>query len=108
MLTLEAAAKDEKVNWIGKVARDSHNASGITVVTVENAKRLLKKYENGKLCGSVQTKYLLQHYIDNPLLINGHKFDFRVYMLIASTNPFMALYHDGFLRISIYDYEPDS
>jgi len=42
------------------------------------------------------------------LLLEGRKFDFRVYMLIASTNPMISYFHDGYLRISLSDYDPNS
>jgi len=39
---------------------------------------------------------------------DGHKFDFRIYMLIASTNPLTLYYHDGFLRVSLLIYNKNS
>jgi len=41
-------------------------------------------------------------------LIDGHKFDFRIYMLIASTDPLTLFYHDGFLRVSLLKFEKNS
>jgi hypothetical protein len=71
-------------------------------------KRLRRKYENGTLCGEIIDNVILQQYISNPLTVKGHKFDFRIYMLIASTNPLIVYYHDGFLRISLHKYEKNS
>ena len=51
---------------------------------------------------------LVQQYITNPLLLDGHKFDFRIYMQIASTDPLTLYYHDGFLRVSLLNYDKNS
>lgn len=44
----------------------------------------------------------------NPLLVEGRKFDFRVYLLIVSLDPYIVLYHDGFLRLSVIEYDPET
>ena len=42
---------------------------------------------------------IVQSYIQNPLLINGYKFDFRIYVLVTSINPLrIYLYKDGLVR----------
>jgi len=47
-------------------------------------------------------------YISKPLLLNGKKFDLRVYMLIANTAPFVVLYRQGYVRLCIGDYRTDT
>jgi len=66
-------------------------------------------YKNGAMCGTENHSPIAQSYVNNPLLLDrNNKFDFRVYMLIASTNPFIVTYHDGFIKVSINSYEKSS
>ena len=51
---------------------------------------------------------ILQRYLKNPLLINGYKFDFRIYVLVTSVNPLEAfIYKEGFGRFSTVPYTLD-
>lgn len=71
-------------------------------------KEIRSEYANGKRCGLINNNLIAQKYIADPLTIMKHKFDFRIYMLIASTNPLIVYYHDGFLRVSLEIYEKNS
>lgn len=49
--------------------------------------------------------YVVQEYIDNPLLIGGYKFDIRLYVCISSWNPLTVwLYDKGIVRFSSIKY----
>jgi tubulin monoglycylase TTLL15 len=42
---------------------------------------------------NVSSEYFAQEFIENPLLFNGHKFDFAVYVLISSIDPLRVYYY---------------
>lgn len=51
---------------------------------------------------------VLQKYVKNPLLLNGYKFDLRVYVLVTSVNPLeVFIYKEGFGRFSTVPYTLD-
>ena len=101
-----------KIKWLGKIARDSHKGQGITIMTEEAIKDLLEEYEYGGKCAEKSTNlkesYLVQSFIQNPFLIKGRKFDFRVFLSVANLDPFIVLYHDGFVKIAFEEWDEDS
>jgi hypothetical protein len=51
---------------------------------------------------------VMQRYLKNPLLLNGYKFDLRIYILVTSVNPIeMFIYKEGFGRFSTVPYTLD-
>ena len=51
---------------------------------------------------------VMQRYIKNPLLLNGYKFDLRIYILVTSFNPLeVFIYKEGFGRFSTQPYTLD-
>ncbi len=104
----KAAKQEKRIVYIRKVGSGSHRGQGVQPVHDEEEADLRTIYANGEKCGIVKKNYIIQDYVSNPLLLNGRKFDFRMYMLIASSNPLMAFYHDGFLRVSLSNYDVNS
>ena len=51
---------------------------------------------------------VMQRYIKNPLLLNGYKFDLRIYVLVTSVNPIeIFIYKEGFGRFSTAPFTLD-
>jgi tubulin monoglycylase TTLL15 len=55
-------------------------------------------------------KYFAQEYIENPLLIDGHKFDFGVYVVITSINPLRIYFYEKntLIRLCVKKYDPNN
>jgi len=53
-------------------------------------------------------RYLVQEYIDKPLLLKVCKFDLRGYMLIARSTPYVVFFHEGYLRRALGKYTPST
>lgn len=52
--------------------------------------------------------HLPPRYIENPLLLDGKKFDVRSYLLIACATPYMVFFGHGYARLTLSLYDPDS
>eukprot|EP01028_Stygiella_incarcerata_P000601 TRINITY_DN1089_c0_g1_i1.p2 TRINITY_DN1089_c0_g1~~TRINITY_DN1089_c0_g1_i1.p2 ORF type:complete len:718 (+),score=207.29 TRINITY_DN1089_c0_g1_i1:3793-5946(+) len=89
------ALEEKETVWIIK-PNGANQGKGITIVQGPAAVE-----EEIRAHG---TNRLAQRYIRNPLLLNGRKFDVRIYMLIGSTRPFVLMYHEGYVRISAEEY----
>src|SRR3546814_748763 len=51
---------------------------------------------------------VMQQYISNPLLLDGYKFDLRLYVLVTSFQPLeVFIYKEGFARLSTRKYCTD-
>lgn len=85
-----------------------HKAEGVQPVDEEEDSRIRELYSHGMGCGLVDDNILMQKYIRDPLLIMGHKFDIRIHVLVASTNPLIVYFHDGFIRLSLHKYKKNS
>lgn len=62
--------------------------------------------KNPFLTGRDLDHYIVQEYVSNPLLIEGRKFDLRVYVLLTSIRePSIFIFEDGLVRICTDPYE---
>lgn len=53
--------------------------------------------------------YIVQEYIPNPFLLDGYKFDLRIYVLVTSCDPLRAfIFNDGLVRLGTELYQEPS
>jgi len=48
--------------------------------------------------------WVIQKYIEKPLLIDNKKFDYRCFVIIPVVKPFIALFYHGFVRKTMFDF----
>lgn len=55
-------------------------------------------------------KYFGQEFIENPLLIDGYKFDFGIYVLVSSVNPLRIYFYEKntLIRLCAEKYDPNN
>ncbi|MFH4983988.1 hypothetical protein AB6A40_010697 [Gnathostoma spinigerum] len=52
---------------------------------------------------------IVSRYISNPFLLNGHKFDLRLYVVVTSFHPLVAyMYYEGLTRFACEKYTNES
>jgi len=50
---------------------------------------------------------IISRYVKNPLLINGLKFDLRLYVMVTSFEPWRVyIYNEGLVRFAVDEYDP--
>lgn len=88
--------------WIVKPAAKSR---GRGITTFNDIYKLLKYVEAG-VGGSLQ--WIVQKYIENPLIIAKRKFDLRQWVLVTSWNPLTIYFYDEcYARFSVEEYSTD-
>jgi len=51
--------------------------------------------------------WVVQRYVENPLLVAGRKFDYRAYCLIARTTPHVWFFRPGYCKVALEPYRSD-
>ena len=95
----ETSGKANEVQWIAKSAR-ADNAKGIKFPRPSQLHATARAFRDTGKCNFGRIMGLrnpiIQRYLPRPLLVNGRKCDFRVYVYVPSTRPFMAYFHPQF------------
>lgn len=100
-------SKGRKVQniWIVKPGENTNRGNGINVCnSFEQIISLVDS--NVKLNNGKYRSYIVQKYIENPLLINKRKFDIRCYSLVTSINGNICgyWYKDGYIRTACKEF----
>lgn len=91
-----------KYPWVMKEG-DVNQGRGITILA-PNSRELLD-VPSRALDGEFEDSgMIVQRYVCNEMTWNRRKFDVRVFWLVASLDPLIVLYHDGYVRIGNSEY----
>ena len=94
--------------WIIKPGENTNRGNGINVSSnINEIKNLVQRANSSE---TKETTYIIQKYIDYPLLISNRKFDFRCYGLMTSINGHLKgfFYEDAYIRTSCKEFDIDN
>ena len=92
--------------WIVKPGENTNRGNGIEVCSeINQIKRLVMNAKAG--ANGQDSTFIIQRYIDNPLLVHGRKFDFRCYGVLTSINGSLKgyFYEDAYIRTSCKEFD---
>ncbi|XP_010625976.1 inactive polyglycylase TTLL10 isoform X1 [Fukomys damarensis] len=106
---------DETQIWICKPTA-SNKGKGIFLIRSQEELAILQAKTHSTKDGPLHSKTsfrgpqarVVQRYIQNPLLLNGKKFDVRSYLPIACAVPYMVFFGHGYARLTLNLYDPHS
>eukprot|EP01123_Difflugia_compressa_P014350 TRINITY_DN7329_c0_g1_i1.p1 TRINITY_DN7329_c0_g1~~TRINITY_DN7329_c0_g1_i1.p1 ORF type:complete len:427 (+),score=84.72 TRINITY_DN7329_c0_g1_i1:43-1281(+) len=108
----QLAAQEPTTVWVSKEPSNSQGM-GITVNPDVNQLKQLwlvdpeAQPQDYKCKIADRDDVLIQRYLLDPLLLEGKKMEIRSYWVVASTNPYVILYHDGTVRLTTREYKLD-
>lgn len=94
----QAMMKDPARQWIFKPAANSQGRGIFVTNKIEEIDQ--------KTSSTSSSNYVVSEYIANPLLLNGYKFDLRVYVAITSIDPLrLYMFEEGLARFATCKYD---
>jgi len=83
------------------ICKPKNSAMGKGIFLTRRPLRVLKE--------SKKDKYIVQQYVQKPMLINGYKFDLRVYALVTACDPLrIYVFREGLARFATVPYTDPS
>ncbi|KAG7372599.1 tubulin-tyrosine ligase family protein [Nitzschia inconspicua] len=98
-----------KYPWVHKQA-NVNQGRGITILAPESDQLLAlpEKYlKEIQKSTDDDDDVIIQRYVCNEMTWNRRKFDVRMFWLVASLDPLIILYHDGYVRIGNSEYSEE-
>jgi hypothetical protein len=84
------------------IIKDAHASNGFSAALFDRSVRpIVKRDVAGGYC------YVVQEYVEQPMLIEGRKFELRQYVLIKGDGAAYT-YEGGLLRLACVPYDPES
>lgn len=102
MQAIRHANKIPKNTWIIKPGENTNRGNGIEVCrTLQDIKQVVGRANKGG-----ERTYIIQKYIDDPMLISKRKFDLRVFGMLTSSGGSLKgyFYEDGYVRTSCKEF----
>ena len=88
------------------ILKPNYLSSGKGIRVIWQFDQLKQQAQTAQFPYGKNNKYIIQKYIKNPLLLNGHKSEIRIYWLIASLSPLLIfLYKEGTTRLTTQPFQ---
>ncbi|KAJ0036572.1 hypothetical protein NQD34_005249, partial [Periophthalmus magnuspinnatus] len=109
--SLQEGRKNQRHMWICKPTGLNQGRGIFLLKSPEDVSAFRHKLQDGEANHKTlhhhrqPQKYIVQKYIQNPLLLKGRKFDVRSYLIIACTTPYIVFFRHGYVRLTcdLYD-----
>lgn len=87
------------------IVKPSEGAQGRGIFFINDIEKLKEILQLDNAKKMLQSNYVVQRYIPNPYLIDGLKFDLRLYVLVTSCQPLTIFWHkEGLARFATQPY----
>ena len=84
------------------IIKPGHSSRGRGIVVMTKYYDILKYIKESK-----GRNWVIQKYIENPLIVNKKKFDIRQWVLVTDWNPLTVwIYSESYVRFALMDYDP--